>query len=409
LKIILFTEIYDAGGIDTFIVNLVNNWPNSEDSFVIVANHDYPGFSIIKNKVSRHVEFIEYKFTTYHNLFQSIKILTRIKKYISPIIRYALLCVHIFKLRNLLGGIDADIMMVINGGYPGGDVCRSAAISWKLFTYKHPSIHNFHNIASKSHYLEWPQEFVIDSLLSWSTGAFVTVSIAAAASMQMRPAIGRLNKIQYIHNGFEPSLCKLITTSSIRQELSIPSRSKICMMLATYEPRKGHFFLLNAFKEVLKAVPTAHLIICGFGTPTEVLAVKALVDQFELSGSVHLLEFRSDAEELLKQVDVLLVASQAFESFGYTSIEAMACKVPVVATNIGGIPEVVIDGFGGYCVDHRDYALYAERIIQLLQDDKLRAEQSLLGHERYKNLFTAKIMAQKYAELIKGQLGPSLG
>ena len=61
MKILIFTEIYDSGGIDTFIINLINNWPETNDEFILISNEDYPGLINIKNRVSKSVSFQGYK------------------------------------------------------------------------------------------------------------------------------------------------------------------------------------------------------------------------------------------------------------------------------------------------------------------------------------------------------------
>jgi spore coat protein SA len=100
-------------------------------------------------------------------------------------------------------------------------------------------------------------------------------------------------------------------------------------------------------------------------------------------------------------VDVLVVPSQAFESFGLTCVEAMAAGVPVVATRVGGLAEVVEDGDGGYCVDRDDVAGFADRVALLLENNELRREQAVRGKQRYAQLFTADRMAQQYAAMIE--------
>jgi glycosyltransferase involved in cell wall biosynthesis len=177
-------------------------------------------------------------------------------------------------------------------------------------------------------------------------------------------------------------------------------------MLGTYEPRKGHAFALDALRRVLAAVPSAHLVICGYGRGDEVSAVRRLVDAAGLSDNVRLEPFRDDVGALLRAVDVLWVASQAFESFGLTVVEAWAEKVPVVATRVGGLPEVMGDGEGGFCVDPDDDAGFAECVVRLLDDPALRKTLGEGGYQRYRRDFTAERMAQEYARLLRDDARP---
>ena len=82
----------------------------------------------------------------------------------------------------------------------------------------------------------------------------------------------------------------------------------------------------------------------------------------------------------------------------------MSFKVPVVATRVGGIPEVLRDGYGGYCVDPRDIEGFANYLILFLQDNRFCEEQGLRAFKRYQTVFTAQRMAKEYALLIRGDV-----
>lgn len=401
MKIEIFTEIFDCGGVDTFIINLINHWPYEEDSFVIIANPNYPGLKIVEDNVSRPCEIIRHNIPIYLNIMSDGLLLKGIRKVISPIFRYLLILYNILAFRKLLLQKKPDALMVINGGYPGADSCRAAGISWGIFSGKPYSIHNFHNIVMQPPWYLRLQEYLVDTVLCRFTTHFVTVSLAAAESMGLRPTIKDKNKTIYIHNGLGGKLAQPAPTLNIRDEIGISPTTPLCLMLGTYEPRKGHYFLFQAFKKVLQEIPDAHLLICGFGFPHEIKQVQKYVTDFKLENYVHLMDFRTDLSHLLSHADILVVASQAYESFGFTSVEAMAHYVPVVATNVGGIPEVVVNDEGGYCVDSHDVDSYARCIINLLKDENLRKEQGKRGYERYRKHFTAERMSHQYAEMIR--------
>jgi glycosyltransferase involved in cell wall biosynthesis len=402
LKILLFTEIYDCGGIDTFIINLINNWPHSEDSFVLIANTDYPGLEVVEKNLSRRCEIIRHKALIYPNFMRKNLLQNTLRKLIFLIAPYLLIGYNVFALKKILLTSNADALMVINGGYPGGETCRAAVVSWGIFSNKSYSVLNFHNLVVKPVWYVWLQEYIIDKIVVHFTSNFVTVSRAAKESMVLRPQIFNKNITSYIHNGIEERESPPGPILNIKDEIGISATAPLCIMLATYEPRKGHYFLFQAFKKVLKEIPDAHMLICGFGFPHEINLVQKYVEEFALGDNVHLMNFRTDLSHLMSYADILVVASQAYESFGYTSVEAMAHHVPVVATNVGGIPEVVVNGEGGYCVDSSDVDSYAQCIINLLKNKNLRIEQGKRGYERFRNNFTAERMSRQYAELIHG-------
>lgn len=402
MKIALFTEIFDCGGVDTFIANLINNWPNKDDHFVIIANANYPGLRVVEERLTRPCEIVRHDVLIYSNVLNGNFPLKLLRKVLSPLLRYLLIGYNILAFRKLLLDRRCDRLMVINGGYPGGDSCRAATISWGLFSGKPAAIHNFHSIVTRAPWYQTLQEYVTDRLVCRFSGQFVTVSRAAASSMSRRPSISSRKAIRYIYNGLD-SVRTPAPDKNVRDEVGIPESAPLCLMLGTYGAQKGHRFLFTAFRKVLETVPDAHLLVCGYGFRHEVRQVTSLVGEFQLADRVHLMGFRKDLSHLLDNADVLVVASQSYEAFGFTSVEAMAHKVPVVATNVGGIPEVVADNEGGYCVDSCDPEAFAQRVVMLLGDKALRLEQGNRGYERFQQLFTATTMSAKYAEVIRLQ------
>ena len=401
LRVAVVTEIYYAGGIDTVITNLVNHWPSSEDSFVLIANASYPGLAVIETRLTRPLTVVRHDLPAFDTAWAKHRFFRVAKKIVSPIVRYLFLFYNVFALRRLLVETNADQLLVVNGGYPGGDSCRAAAIAWRTISGKPKSIHSFHNIARTPAWHSFIQETIVDRMVERCTHQFVTGSRAAAASLATRSAI-TCQPVIIPYGIVAPSSGAPASSSTdMRDEMGIPAEAPLCVMLATYEPRKGHYFLFQAFKKVLSEVPNAHLVVCGSGSPQEVERVKAYATELGLAGNVHVMHFRPDAMLLLASADVLLVASQVNESFGLTSVEAMARRIPVVATDVGGIPEVVVSGDGGYCVGHRDVETYASRIINLLKDTDLRKAQGELGFKRFQRLFRAETMAAGYARLVR--------
>lgn len=405
MKIVFLTENTHRGGLDSFLVSLVNYWPHPEDELIFICNASHPGIEGIRKSLTRPCTVIGHKIPTYLDLVRSAgrnRILGFIRKLFSPLLRYGFFLYYIIRLRKELLENNPDRLMVINGGHPGGDTCRAAIISWGLFAKHRPcAIYNFHNLASTPRWLEkWPDKLIDFFVAKYST-AIIGVSRVCAESLRKRMSEQVMNKVSWIYNGISAPIIPAVPhTASLREELGFPPDSLVCLMLATYEPRKGHDFLLRAFQKVIAEIPSARLLICGYGYPDEIERVKNLVAQYGLSGQVSLQGFRRDIDFLLEQSDLLLVASQAFESFGLTSVEAMAKRVPVVATKVGGIPEVVADGEGGYCVEPDDVNGYARIMINFLGNPELRKSQGEMGYRRYKTHFAAERMAEQYAKAI---------
>jgi glycosyltransferase involved in cell wall biosynthesis len=90
-----------------------------------------------------------------------------------------------------------------------------------------------------------------------------------------------------------------------------------------------------------------------------------------MDDSVFISDYLTNASSFIASLDILLVPSEK-ETFGRVIIEAMSCKVPVIATNVGGIKEVIKDDYNGMLVPYGDYKLFAQKIEWLLQDHRLR-------------------------------------
>ncbi len=403
MKILLYTETYNRGGIDTFIATLINHWPEPEDEFVLVCNEDYPGLEVIRQRLQRPCKVVTHAIPTYArwaeitrgSAFDTLRIVS------SPLTRYLFIASAVSALKGVLLPEKCDRLMVVNGGYPGADTCRAAGIAWGLYSGKPKSVHNFHNLGTPASRFARFQEDLVDALLARHTQAFVTVSRAAADSLGVRPKLWeQKEKVRFIHNGLDLSR-QPAPTGDIRAELGLAADAPVCLMLGTYEARKGHGFLLRVFKKALERVPQARFLICGHGSDGEIEAVRELARELGVDESVTLLGFRPDAMQILQQADLLLVGSQEFESFGLTCVEAMAQRVPVLATRVGGLPEVVEDGDGGFTFARDDVDGYAAGLVGLLLDPELREEQGRKGYERYQRLFTAKRMTEAYAKLIR--------
>jgi glycosyltransferase involved in cell wall biosynthesis len=186
----------------------------------------------------------------------------------------------------------------------------------------------------------------------------------------------------------------------LRAELGLAADTQILLMLASYEPRKGHAFMIEAMRLLRASNPGVHLVACGHGLAEEIDQVRHRVAVAGIGERVHLLGFRDDIGNLLAQASVLVIPSQAYESFGYTAVEAMACGVPLVATTVGGLPEVLDNGSVGLICAEWDVATFAANVNRLLNDSALHKTLTRRGLERYSGKFTAARMASEYCELL---------
>jgi N-acetyl-alpha-D-glucosaminyl L-malate synthase BshA len=142
----------------------------------------------------------------------------------------------------------------------------------------------------------------------------------------------------------------------------------------------------------------ARLVMCGDGperAEAEALAVKlSVADQVSFVGK----QPQSRIREYLSVADLLLLPSQS-ESFGLTALEAMASEVPVIATRVGGIPEVVEDGGCGFLFEIGDIDRMAEAALNVLKDDAERKRLGARGREVAISNFTTDRIIPQYEQL----------
>lgn len=412
MKIAIFTENGYAGGLDTFITNLINYWPDAADELTLICNRDHPGLETVAANLTRDCTVIAHAIPMQWVMMRRfVGFPDLLRKLISIASRYPYFLSYLPQLRRLLRRVNPDRLLIVNGGYPGGDSCRAAAIVWGRLPGKENSIHNFHNLGFKPRWWEAPIENRIDAAVERHSKAIVSTSHASAETVRLRPAMLHSAKVSFIHNGTEGPPAIDRDDNAIRAKLNIPADSPIVAMLGTYEPRKGHRFLMEAFARVLRAVPNAHLIVTGYGQPEEIERVASYVEELKLGDAVHLEGFWIDRHELMHETAVVVVSSQGFESFGLTLVEAMSHKVPVVSTRIGGTPEVMHEDEGGFSVATSDLEGFAAKIVLLLTDENVWREKSEGGYRRYLNYFTIERMARDYAKLVHDGpgAGPSAG
>ncbi len=408
MKIGLFMQNVKKGGLDTFVLQLTRAWPSTEE-LLVFCNLSHPGLDNLRQGLPPGAQLIAYDFLVANDLAGRMRNAPRL---------FAMLCRGAFwfvgfpwqvhQCRKLLQGRGLERLMVINGSYPGGDACLAATVAWATLAPAERAWHNFHNLALSypSSPLRRIKEKLVDALVARSAAGFVSVSQACLASLARQRPVFADRPAGTIYNGINALMAERRT--DLRAELGLPPHSRIVLMLGVYEPRKGHAFAIGVMESVVRHCPDAWLMACGDDSDAEMQAVQAVRDASPARTHVLLQRHRHDLPNLLAQVDLLIMPSQAQESFGYAVVEAMACGLPVVASDIGGLPEVVADGLTGRVVRHDDAETFASHVIALLRDPELARRMGEAGRRRYHEKFQAARMgAQYYCLLVQGTLQPA--
>jgi glycosyltransferase involved in cell wall biosynthesis len=234
---------------------------------------------------------------------------------------------------------------------------------------------------------------LVNPLLSRFDGAIVGVS--HDLRRYMIDAGFSPGAVSVIHNGIAPrSLPSAVDRQRARRSLGLDDHAIVVATVARLDPVKDLLTLLEAFASVRRRIPGAHLVVVGDGPEREKLTARAELP--DLAGGVHIIGFRSDVRALLPAADVY-VSSSISEGVSITILEAMAAGVAVVATAVGGTPEILTDGASGLLVPSRDPERLASAILSLAVDRRRRAELAAASRRRLETSFTIDRMVEDYA------------
>lgn len=222
-------------------------------------------------------------------------------------------------------------------------------------------------------------------------------SVSNSLSTQTKEMIETKQPISVIYNFVNEKEYYPKTAPLLREQYNIKSHEKVVIHISNFRKVKRVHDVIHTFNEIVKKSESKLLLI---GDGPEYSAMKKLVVNLQLEDDVLFLGKQNNISELLSIADVMLLMSEK-ESFGLVLLEAMACGVPGIGTNIGGIPEVVRHGETGYLVEKGDIKQAATYTIELLNNpDKLQrfSENALKHVERQ---FQSNIIVQQYINLYK--------
>lgn len=209
-------------------------------------------------------------------------------------------------------------------------------------------------------------------------------------------------RIRKIYNGVDSEAFS--NKSEIRRDilrsLGLREYTRIIGVVARLDPIKNHAGLLKAMIKVSSVFPQAALLIIGDGPLRTKLEEQ--VSEMDLKKSIIFLGSRSDIPKLLNIMDVFVLPSLS-EGLPLTLIEACAAGKPIVATAVGGNPEIVENGVNGLLVPSEDVEALSAAIIAILSDKRKAQQMGVKSWERFKEFFTVETMVKNYESLYKGK------
>ena len=203
--------------------------------------------------------------------------------------------------------------------------------------------------------------------------------------------------IRVVHNGIDMRRYAVNGSNhAIRKELGIGASQPVIGTVGNLFEVKGQIYLLRACKALVGAIPDLVLLVAGEGDQSGPLEQE--VRDLGITGNVKFLGFREDVPSLLQAIDVFALPSLS-EGLPLSLLEALALQKPVVATNVGGIPEIVEDGVTGFLVPPRNPEALAEKILLFLRHPDIAADFGRSGRRRVQEAFSLEQMIQEYQSL----------
>jgi glycosyltransferase involved in cell wall biosynthesis len=243
------------------------------------------------------------------------------------------------------------------------------------------------------------EEYHAASQLLVADSDFVKMRLVAAG----RPA----DRITVVHEctdvtRFTP---RVFDKAAMRRRFELPADGFIVVMVARVTPKKRHDLMVEAFAEIYRDLPAAHLVLVGdYGPPELLQSIHARIDRLGISRAITWLPFQDDIRMMDCAADVVVLPSDE-EALGICIIEAMALEIPVVVSDSSGPRELVEDGVSGLVMRAGDAGSLAAALRTLAAGAGLRAEMGRRARSRAVELFSLEMHVRKFDAMLRAYRG----
>jgi glycosyltransferase involved in cell wall biosynthesis len=226
------------------------------------------------------------------------------------------------------------------------------------------------------------------------------VAVSDEVETAILESIGSIrDKIAVICNGVDTARYQRpIDRARVRRELELPEDAWLMALVGTMKPQKGHRLLIEALRTVAPRFPDLHVLFVGDGEARAELEAQASASG--VAERIHFLGSRGDVPDLLSACDSFVLPS-LWEGLPMALIEAMASGLPVIASDVSGTKQVMIDGDTGLLVPPGDPGALGQAIVALLSDPARARAMGVAARRRVEVAFSAKKQAEEHMELYR--------
>jgi len=353
MKIAIYWEQNGWGGVDSQLLSMLESWPSDDDNFVLYHNKGNVGLERISIALRRldNVKLKEMESWSYNEVYTRMLnaslpgVFRKFVFFFQPVLFIYML----FKLtKRFKNDGEFDVLLSDNGGYPGAWGCLSAILAAKRARIPVRALLVHHEANKSVLFMGW-FEYIIDSLIMKAASVIVCPSYATRKTIIDRRNINiDLVRMRVIYNEVtRKNNTDKEQTSNIKKLIGADDEL-IIGIVGKVEPYKGHEDLIYAISRLnSEDQAKVKMVVIGKGDAAEVERLQRVSERLGVIDKIHFLGYLAGSSSaIIKQLDLLVVATRSFEGFGLTLAEAMLENTPVMATRVGAIPEFLDDSVG---------------------------------------------------------------
>jgi glycosyltransferase involved in cell wall biosynthesis len=307
--------------------------------------------------------------------------------------------INVRRLQRAFESEGIDVLHVVNGGYPGARSAQAAMVA-----ADRGGIRTVMTVCSQPMsrvFVQRVETRIDERIASASSAVFVPGRRPAKAMEALR---GFPNaKLRVVPWGVSaPPIPDALAIADARTHVGVPESAMVVAMVANFAPTKGHAALVDAASALRARIPHLHLLLAGTGPTLD--AVRDLVRQRGLADVVHFAGAVTDPFVVYRAADIVALPSE-IEGLPYVVLEALSQGRPVVATDVGAVPEAVVDGETGFLVAVGDHSALVAALERLVTDRPMRERMGVNARALYDERFSRRRMIDTH-EAVYREVAP---
>jgi len=306
-----------------------------------------------------------------------------------------------FETLSLLFQLKPDVIHV-NSSKAGGIVGVAGWVYKIISNKKIKLIFTAHGWAINEDRPQWQIKLI--KLFSKITSLFYNKIICVSEydkQIAIKNKITCEKKLITIHNGINIKNIKFLTKEKAQKKLIKKTSPLVIGTIAEWTKNKGLFYLLKAIKKIQNpSAGSRHkfdVILIGSGENPDKEKITKFIEKHQLK-NIHLIEFIPNAINYLKAFDIFVLPSTK-EGLPYTIIEAMIAEIFIIATNVGGIPEMIENNINGILIESKNSQLLAAKILELINNPETTKEMTRKSRQKAEEEFSLDKMIEKTKEI----------